>query len=229
MARKLLLGFSAICLLVVGGIGIAANVFYHEIVRTCSCAPGSAVWNIRSDQLSFKSADGLFALKWVAITPQEFHFFYAFQFREPGNPRIVVKSYAASRPQSTSNLAITVQPLGQLGPYTISVLHVKRSSYAGQVLSLKITSPGESRFTWSLTPLEQVSQETHENTAYYGFFLDTATLNEVSWHEPAMDQQVSYLEYKAKMGQAYLFLKRGDPSVVTVITRSEYLSIAGTL
>ncbi|HKF37372.1 MAG TPA: hypothetical protein VKB35_10780 [Ktedonobacteraceae bacterium] len=78
-------------------------------------------------------------------------------------------------------------------------------------------------------PLEQVSQEAHENTAYYGFFLDTTTLNEVSWHEPAMDQQVSYLEYTAKMGQAYLFLKRGDPSVVLVITRSEYLSIAGSL
>jgi hypothetical protein len=69
----------------------------------------------------------------------------------------------------------------------------------------------------------------YENTAYYGFFLDTTTLNEVSWDNPAMDRQVSYLEYKAKMGQAYLFLKRGDPSVVTVITRSEYLSIAGTL
>jgi hypothetical protein len=229
MVRKLFLGFSAICLLVVGGIGIATNVLYHENVPNCSCAPGPAVWNIRSDQLSFKSVDGLFALKWVAITPQEFHFFYAFQFHEPGNLRIVVKSYVASRPQSTSNLAITVQPLGRLGPYTISVLHVKRSSYAGQVLSLQITSPGESRFTWSLTPLVQVSQETHENTAYYGFFLDTTTLNEVSWHEPAMDQQVSYLEYKAKMGQAYLYLKRGDPFVVTVITRSEYLSRAGSL
>jgi len=91
----------------------------------------------------------------VAIIPQEFHFFYAFQFREPGNPRIVVKSYAASRPQSTSNLAITVQPLGQLGPYTISVLHVKRSSYAGQVLSLQITSPGESRFTGRLRLLNK--------------------------------------------------------------------------
>lgn len=140
-----------------------------------------------------------------------------------------MKPYAAGRPQSTSNLAATVRTLGRLGPYIISVLHVKRSSYAGQVLSLQITPPGESRFTWSLMPLEQVSQEAHENTAYYGFFLDTTTLNEVSWHEPAMDQQVSYLEYTAKMGQAYLFLKRGDPSVVLVITRSEYLSIAGSL
>jgi hypothetical protein len=97
----------------------------------CSCAPPSSPWELPSDQMFIHDSQGIFSIKYVDITPEEFHFFYVFQSPRANILHVTAVSYPASKSGALIHLAARVQSLGQLGPFTISVIHVSRFSRAG--------------------------------------------------------------------------------------------------
>jgi hypothetical protein len=184
---------------------------------------------VEQGQTFVQNSNGTFSIKWITINPREFHFFYAFSSPHKGTPRIMATSI--SRTDIPISLITSVQTLGQLGPFTVGVVHVFRFSRVGQMIELQIMPPGENKASLRLEPLKQLTAETSENTENGEIYPGVGGLPEVDFNGPVMRESVAYFRGPAsnqqKSSRSYVFLRMDDPVVVSVITQAQYISIAG--
>lgn len=74
-------------------LGSGYYILFTRTPLICACAPPPQVWALQADEAFMKNADGIFSVKYIAINPREFRFFYAFKSLQRGVPRVVASSY----------------------------------------------------------------------------------------------------------------------------------------
>ncbi|MGB8346557.1 MAG: zf-HC2 domain-containing protein [Ktedonobacteraceae bacterium] len=190
-----------------------------------SFPPPSNVWEVEQDQTIARNAAGTFAVEYIDVTKKEFRFFYAFSSQYQGSPRIEVISSPPSGSKAVMQLITAVQPLGSLDSFNVGVIHAPLLDRAGQLLTIQITMPGQHTPTWHLAPLKQLLKEPNpSNPAYYGLYLDQTKFPSITFYGPVMEQQVAFFRDAAP---DYIFLRLGSTGPVQIITKAEYLAIAG--
>ena len=190
-----------------------------------SLAPPTSPWEVEQDQTIARNAAGTFVVVYIDVTKKEFRFFYAFSSQYQGNPRIEVISSLPSGSKAVIQLVTTVQPLGSLGSFEVGVIHAPLLDRTGQLLTIQITMPGQNTPTWHLAPLKQPLKEPDpSNPAYYGLYLDQTKFPSITFYGPVMEQQVAFFRDATP---DYIFLRLGDTGPVQIITKAEYLAIAG--
>lgn len=222
-----LIFFLVFCL----GIGYMFNFFgfFHS---RCACAPLASPWELQPNQMFIHDSEGIFSIKYVDITSREFHFFYAFQAPHANALHVTAVSYPAGKSGALIHLAARVQPLGQLGIFTVGVIHISRFSRAGQSIGLQII-PLRANTSWNLVPLKQVRDEQHVDTSRYEIPSDPGQTPQVEFYGPVMQQQVAYftdiVPGQPASKNPHIFMRIDDPAAVALITQAEYLSIAGSV
>lgn len=87
--------------------------------------------------------------------------------------------------------------------------------------------------TWRLSPVKQLITQPHANSARTGVGWDPVLLPEAQWSAEVMPQLVSYVKViipgQPAADRAYIFLRSDDPVVVTIITKAQYLALAGSV
>jgi len=224
---------AALCIVVlVGSVLITLN-FQQRIARQTSPAqdkraasePPPIVWELEKDQTIARNGAGTFAVEYIDVTKKEFRFFYAFSSQYQGSPRIEVISSPPSGSKAVMQLITAVQPLGSLDSFNVGVIHAPLLDRAGQLLTIQITMPGQHTPTWHLAPLKQLLKEPNpSNPAYYGLYLDQTKFPSITFYGPVMEQQVAFFRDAAP---DYIFLRLGSTGPVQIITKAEYLAIAG--
>ncbi|HLY31322.1 MAG TPA: hypothetical protein VKQ36_09855, partial [Ktedonobacterales bacterium] len=153
--------------------------------------------------------------------------------------QVTTSAALSSHPAATTSLTATNQTLGHIGAYTVGVIHVARRSQAGQIITLQImpltSSKVGSDITWRLAPLRQIMAEPRPSKARFELATDASGrsngLPEAQWSGVNKLQQVSYVKVVIQGQQvadrSYVFVRSDDPVVVKVITKAEYLAIAG--
>src|SRR5579862_1462953 len=175
-------------------IGLSACAPFTTSPQICVCMFPVSAWKAQAAQTFAAGASGAFALKLIEITPQQFRFDYVFKSpaQQISSLQVAVSSSLPSHPTPVTQLATTVQTLGQIGSYTVGVIHVARRSQAGQIITLAITpvtQSGATGPTWRLEPLKQVRQEPPRTGGI--MWLSTTGLPEAQWSPPVMAQEVS--------------------------------------
>lgn len=225
LKRKSLLFLAFFCGLLSAVVGCGSSPTTHPSVL----AP--QIWQLQSNQTFMKGLAGTFSVKWIDITSKEFLFFYVFSSSHQGNLQVTASTSLESRPETALKLTTEVQILGQLGTYTVGVVHVSRSSHSGQIITLHITPPGEKIPLWHIMPLKQLEEEPQEATSQYGLYCGASGLPELRWYGPVKEQQVAYFENsissQGSSSKSYIFLQISGPATVSTISETEYLSIAG--
>ena len=200
--------------------------------------PPPRVWRVEGEQTSATSSKGVFALKLIEITPQQFRFYYAIKYAPTSDPdvsmRVTVSASLAADSMTTIQLATFVKALGQFGAYTIGVAQVAHKSDAGQVFALAITpitAAGADGDTWRLAPLRQMRPEPHVDTAWSWLRIQQEGLPEVKWEGPLMGERVSFVRVilpgQPTADQPAIFVRSDDPVEVKLIAKAEYIAIAG--
>jgi hypothetical protein len=206
------------------------------------------VWQPAPPGQGFASgAAGAIALKWLDFTPQQFRIYFVFkpsgQAPPPEPPVTLQITASASLPVSPTTpavpLAATLQTLGQIGAYTIGVLHIGRFDHAGQlvnragqIISMTITAPAlVGAAPWRLAPLHQLIVEPHAQTAWGALGAYQDGLPEAQWSGPVQAQLVSYVKVvmpgQAVGARRYVFVRSDGPVTVQVISQAQYLALAG--
>jgi hypothetical protein len=112
---------------------------------------------------------------------------------------------------------------------------VARINHANHIIELQLTavSPtGADVGTWHLAPFKQLIPDPHPGSGWYGFNAITTSLPDVSWLDVVEGvHNVSYVKVivpgQPVADRSYLFVSSDDPVKVMVITKAQYLSIAG--
>jgi len=230
-------------LLVVFASTITACTPFTVHQQECSCAPPPYPFAAQLDQMAATGTAGAFAFKAIDITPQQFRFYYVFESSQqsphPLSLSVTASAELPTKSATKDTLATTIQVLGQIGAYTVGVVHVGRGQNVAQTIILKVqpkTAAGaDVGAPWRLTPMQQLMPEPHANTARGGL---ATTLNgapgalpEAQWFGEVMPQLVGYVKViipgQPVANRSYVFLRSDDPIVVTVITKAQYLAIAG--
>ncbi|MEO6888715.1 MAG: hypothetical protein ABI456_05985 [Ktedonobacteraceae bacterium] len=196
-------------------------------------SPRPTVWVLQPQQTLRQSPQGTFYLPFIRITPRELQFFYAFSAHKHGKLHVEAASTAASTSTASTPLATTLQPLGQIEEFSISVLHIAYLDRAGQFITLRITLPGESSPTWSLSPLQQIIKEPLPGDAFYAFpSQDPGAFPPIAMELPLGKGRAGYVRKATSMlplsRRSYVFFQAADASQVRVLTKAEYLSLTGT-
>jgi len=209
-----------------GGIFLMSG--RHLAANISSPAPN--VWQLQHEQTFVQNSEGTFCIKWIIISPKEFRFFYALDSSYAESLKITASTI--SQLGKSTALFTQDQFLGQIGTARLGVVHVSRVSNPGQTISLSISFLADSSNIWHLTPLKQLINESHENTAWYGIMSDEGKMPEVVWKGPTTEKQVAAFHNKLVSDgdgtKAYVFLRFDDPVIVTAITWEEYRSITGS-
>jgi len=207
-------------------------------VYTCANAPcpPPIEWTLTQPNQTFAlGAAGVFALKQMDINPKQFRFYYVFKAQQPKiTLRMAASAYQATSPSEITPLATADQVLGQIGSYIIGVAHIARRSHAGQIIQLQITpitATGSAETTWRLAPIKQLIAEAHADSAWSGVAPAKDPLPEAVWSGELEAQLVSYVKViipgQPVAKRTYVFLRSDDPVIVKLITKAQYLAIAG--
>jgi len=230
--REILLVF--FLALFIGGMSACAPFTTHS--QACMCGPGPQFFEIQPTQLFVTGAAGAFAVEMTDITPEQFRFYYVFHAAQPTSLRVMASAEAATDPSAPIQLATTDQTLGQIGAYTVGVVHVTRGQNVAQTITLEITPSTASGTSigviWHLAPLKQLIPTQQHTWVSGGATTNPNALPDAQWSPQVMSQQVSYVKIimpgELAASRAYVFLRSDDPVTVTVITKAEYLAIAGS-
>jgi len=200
-------------------------------------SPPPQLWQVQLNQTFVTGTEGAFAIKWIGITPQQFRFYFVFTTDHDRNLRVAASSLLPTQSSDATiviPLLTTVQTLGQLGSYTVGVAQVERRSQVGQTITLAITPvalAGADAPTWRLSPMKQLRVETHVATSRSWLTTNPNGLSEVEWSPSFMSQKVSYVKViiagQAVSDRSYVFVRSDDPVVVKVMSKADYLAIAG--
>jgi hypothetical protein len=219
-----------LCAVLLTGSLLVTFTYLHQSSIGPTSIPPSLAWERYQGQFLAHNAEGIFSIKYIDITSQEFRFFYAVSSSNHRPPRVSVVSYLASNPGTSTRLVTTVQSLGQLGAFNVGVVHAHVLNRVGQIIALQITPSVESASTptWRLAPLKQLLNNAFAN---WGFPIEQAELPEVFWYGPVMKEQVGFFKSTGANQPGsrtlHIFLRLDDPVAVKIITQAEYLSIAG--
>jgi hypothetical protein len=112
---------------------------------------------------------------------------------------------------------------------------VARINRANHLIELQLTavSPtGADVDTWHLAPFKQLIPDPHPGSGWYGLSAITTALPEVRWYDVVEGvHMVSYVKViipgQPIADRSYVFVSSDDPVKVLVITKAQYLSIAG--
>lgn len=190
----------------------------------------------RLSEMSASGAAGSFALKMIDINPYQFRFYYVFKSPQPIGLRVATIAELTASP-TTIPLTTSVQVLGHIGAYTAGVIHVTRARNSAQTITLYITpfaTSGSVAFpTWSLAPMSQLNGSADAARIWGGLGANPNDMPEAQWSPPVMTQEVSYLRVvisgQPAASRSYVFVRSDDPVRVTVLSKAEYLAIAGTV
>lgn len=212
--------------------GLSACTFSQENVRACTCGGPPAIWEGQPNQGIAIGPAGTFALKFIEFTPKQFRFYYVFKTSHQAPLQVTASSaIPANTSMPVIPLATTVQTLGRISEYTIGVIHVQHLNRAGQIIMLAITPALAGAATWRLEPFKQLIMEPHSQTARGGIGVMPVGLPEAQWSGEYQEQLVSYVKVvipgQPVADRTYVFLRSDDPVVVKVITKAQYIAIAG--
>jgi hypothetical protein len=200
-------------------------VFYRNSQGQPSGRPLSIPWGVQHEQTVALSHEDLFEIKYISITPKEFRFFYV--VRSGHRDGLVVQAVSISPKGTSTPLATTVQALGKLGALDAGLLHVKLFHLTGQTIELHVTTSGKNGPTWKLAPLKQTTDEPGKGY-WYGLSIQTQQPSGVLWFGPVKGETVAFFkENETKPDASYVFVRFDDATLVKVITRAQYLEIAG--
>lgn len=199
--------------------------FYGSSQGQPSGKPPLIPWELQQDQTATQNRGELFEVKYISITTKEFRIFYVVHSRNRDKPTVQVVS--VSQIGTSTSLATSVQSLGRLGTFDAGVLHVKIFHLTGQIIELHVTLAGKDEPTWKLAPLKQTLDEPGKDSQY-GFSIQTQQPSGILWFGPVKEEAVAFFkEDETKPNASYVFIRFDDDTLVKVITRSEYLKIAG--
>jgi hypothetical protein len=193
------------------------------------------VWHVQSDQVVATGTAGMFVIKRIEVTSQQVRFYYIFQSTHHDSLRVIASVSLPSNPAAARSLAAADQVLGQISAYTIGVIHVARINRTNHLIDLQLTavSPtGAGVDTWHLAPFKQLMLDPHPGSGWYDFRAITTALPEVPWYDVFEGMhRVSNVKViipgQPVADRSYLFVSSDDPVKVLVITKAQYLSIAG--
>jgi hypothetical protein len=199
------------------------------IPRQPGAVPQPIYWQIQPGQASAQNAAGDFELEYIILNQKEFRFFYALQSNHQGLPDVKVSSYIQSSPNALTALPTTVQPLGQLGPWNVGVIHTTGLNRTHQIILLQIVAPGERTITWHLEPLIQLRDDPLGGILWRNpININQVGHSTIYWYGPVMQEQVAFFRYTAlRKPPAYIFVRIDDPATVQIINEAQYLAIAG--
>jgi hypothetical protein len=199
------------------------------------------VWQPSPPGQGFASGPaGAIAVKFIEFTPLQFRVYYVFKLSSqaasqtsPVTLRVTASSSLSASP-STPVVPLTsaIQTLGQIGDYTIGVMHIKHLNRAGQVITLAITPALPGAATWHLSPIHQLIYQTHADTATGAAGGYPDALSEAQWYGPVQAQLVSYVKVvipgQPIADRTYVFVRSDDWVNVQAITKAQYIALAGT-
>ncbi len=220
------------CLFLVGFVAFVVFATTNSrSSKTCACLAGG-VWTYQYGQASLQHSHDEFTLKEIDITSQEFHFFYAYTFSHPGFPSITTTSNLEGNPALPLQLETRVQPLGVLGNVNIGVIHARLINRVNQSIVLHISPPGDSTQHWQLAPLKQTINEPHPGGFIERFSdLHPLAIPTIAFSVPITTGQVAYFRLiqptHSTSQPVYLFLRIDHPTLVSLITKKQFLAIAG--
>ncbi len=200
------------------------------IPRQTGAVPQLIDWQIQPGQASAQNATGDFELEYIILNQKEFRFFYAVRpNHHQGLLHVKVFSYIQSYPNVLTDLAATVQPLGQLGPWNVGVIHTTGLNRTHQIILLQVFAPGERTITWHLEPLIQLRDDPRGGILWRNpININQAGYSTIYWYGPVMQEQVAFFRYTAlRKPPAYIFVRIADPTTVQIINKAQYLAIAG--
>ncbi len=123
------------------------------------------------------------------------------------------------------------QKLGEVGPYTVGVLHVERKDQANQFIMLQVQ---DQALSWMLTALEQKFVYASSGSGEL-ISIDQSQLPDITMKGPETSEynkQVGFFKYTPGRPPAgykaqYVFLKMDYPAKVVLISQAQYIAIAG--
>lgn len=231
--RSIVFLIAALCVAILASTSL---VTVYSLRQSPPNSPASVmqplIWKVQADQVSVQNSEGAFALKFMDFTPKGFRFFYTvYALNHEGISSVRAYSYLSSNPQAKISLAATVQSLGQLGASNIGVIHVQGLSRAHQIIALQILLFGRKTPAWQLAPLQQLITDPHPNDSIASFSIEQIGHPEIVWYGPVMFEEVAFFKQMASSHSAsdssYIFVRIDDPYIVKVITKAQYLAIAG--
>jgi hypothetical protein len=217
-----------LCLL--AGLSLAACSTDRSCTGSC---PSPIFWQTQPGQLAATGAAGTFAVKSILITPQQIQWYYVFLSKQHNRLQATASTSHLANTTAASSLATTVQLLGQISDYSIGVIHVDWADHVNQVIGLQLTavsSTGARVGAWQLTLLQQVDPD--PNPGWFGINTGGSGLPEAVWRMvPMGGTTVSYVKViipgQPVADRSYVFVGSDDPVTVQVISKAEYLRIAG--
>ena len=220
------------CLLLVGIVAFVVFATTNSRSSTTCACPAQGVWMYQYNQASLQHAHDEFSLKEIEISSQEFHFFYAYTFSHPGLPSVTTTSNLEGNSALPLQLETRVQPLGVLGNVNIGVIHARLVNRVNQSIELHISPPGDSTQHWKLAQLKQVINEPHPGESTYRFWdLHPLGIPTIAFYVPITTGQVAYFRLvqpaHSTSHPVYLFLRMDHPTLVSLITKEQFLAIAG--
>ncbi len=193
--------------------------------RVSGSVPPQTEWAIQDEQMTIKNNDITFAIKNIDFTHQEFQFFYAKRSSQTLHIHVI------STVDNTGEISLHTydQPLGKLGMYTLGVLHIQRIDRLNQVLTIEATTQ-EHPTPWNIKPLKQLFVDSNPNETG-NIYVGQNNFPDITWYGPVMMQQVAFFKdtsnKNARPDAPHIFLRLGTPNVVSTISKTEYLAIAG--
>ena len=231
--------FLALAWCVMAGLSLGA-CSSNQTFQTCTyCAP-PVDWEFQPGQFGATGAAGTFAVKWVEATPQQLRFYFVFLSTQHDQLQATARVSYPTNTSAASSPTTTVQVLGQIGDYAVGVIHVDWAENVQQLIGLELTAvsaSGVSAGTWHLTPLEQLHPDRLYHASGSGRMTYNVPANESGLPEAdwvAMPEGVHVVSYvkialpgQSVADRSYVFVRSDDPVIVTTISKTEYLSIAG--
>ncbi len=199
--------------------------------------PPPTVWEALQGQNVVQDASSLFLLLRIITRPHVFRCFYLWNSSEKGALKVdalssILSTGAIRPPEDPIQLTTEVHSFGSLDDYELGVIYVHRESRPGQVLTLSISYPGGRNLPWTIHPLKQLRDEPQGsrggvNWADMRKYLPA----EIEILGPVMHEQVMCFRRKVPEKNAEnvqgIFILENDPERVQVISRADYLAIAG--
>jgi hypothetical protein len=196
------------------------------------------VWQVSPPSFASGPA-GVIALRRIEIMPPQFRIYFVFKpssqadaQAHPITLHITASSSLAAKPTTPAvPLTATIQTLGQIGAYSIGVMHIQHLNRADQVVTVAITPSLPGAATWRLSPIHQLIVEPHAQTAYGELVGFSDGLPEAQWSPPVQAQLVSYVKViipgQPIADRTYVFVRSDDPVNVQVISKAQYIALAG--
>ncbi|GER92260.1 hypothetical protein KDW_64220 [Dictyobacter vulcani] len=236
--RPLLLLVAAICL-VLAGTFLLDYMQYQPAIKQAPGGPSVAKqspsiisWTTQPDQDAISNRDGFFSLLGISINKEEYGFFYVYRANQGTiRPRLTVTTYQTDKPRTLTNLPTSIQVLGHVGPYEAGYIYAPATDHVQQHVMLRAFKPGQTSVAWQLTPLIQIMPISHMDSSWTFLYVDQKAHPEIQWTGPIRKQAVSLIKYTPtgarKASPIYMFFLGKDSHTLRIITKEDYLKLAG--